>query len=351
MVRDKDYKKLDISKYVEKSFKNSNEKADVDEEKSCKCEENKNLFQKTLFFLKNKNVRNFILFIISLFISLIIGIFIGYSIKKRVFILTPSQSLKLKNISLQQDLFLGYAPTPTKHEIDGKGMVIVDRRNGAKIAYWNDDFQLPIASLTKLVSAYISVKYWDVDQYLTVTQEVDPNLESSAGLKKGESYKVKDLISALLIKSANEAGYTLADHYPGGRKMFVDKMNEFVSLLGLQKTYFFDPVGVDEGNVSTPYELSLITRVVLQNETIREIVGKKNLEIEEKSGRKVELKSTNELLSSPYFFGVKTGLTLKAGPCFVGWYKDPKNDMIIVLLNVSNRFETARMLADRFKRG
>lgn len=282
---------------------------------------------------------------------IVIGVLIGYLISPRIVVLAARNAIG-QEAKVEYEGLVTFGPTPVllEYPLNARGMIVIDRSNGSKLAFWHENDRLPIASLTKLVTAFVALQYWNGDEYIVVTQEVDPSLESSAGLKAGDSYRVEDLIAALLISSANEAGYTLADNYYGGRKKFVEEMNRWVSSVGLNNTHLVDPVGVSSENVSTASELATITRLVLENNKINALVGKKSLEISSSKGKKVELSSTNELLESGNFYGVKTGITLDAGPCLIGWYKDNSNDMIIVLLNASKRFDTVKNLANMLKR-
>jgi len=247
---------------------------------------------------------------------------------------------------------MGHSPIRARKESSlARSMIVIDRQTGSPILTENSTEQMPIASLTKLMTAYIVVHTWEPEVLFTIAVQVDPDAESSAQLPIGATYTRDDLLAALLIRSAAEAGYTFADSYPGGRPAFVAKMNFEAQELGLASTVFVDPVGISELNISTTTDLSMLTRAVLSIAPLPNIVGATAKEICSLSGICTTLENTNTLLSeSKDFYGVKTGYTVKAGPCLVAWYKKGNADFIIVLLYVEgqgtdNRFDVAEELS------
>ena len=243
---------------------------------------------------------------------------------------------------------LGRAPAvPAELSEYARGIIVVDWVTGSVLMQQAEDTQHPIASLTKLVTAQVAMEQWAPNDVLEITVEIDPEVESSAGLIMGEKYTVKDLTTALLVSSAAEAGYTFADSYPGGREAFIARMNAWVAEQGLIKTVLVDPVGMSEENVSTASEIAHIARVVLQNDLISTAVGTTEAElcaVSATAGAEmcVTIQNTNELLfGSEEFVGVKTGYTVKAGPCLVVWYQADGEDLLVVMLNANDRFELA----------
>jgi|GEM_PF-1424544 len=259
-----------------------------------------------------------------------------------------------KSVSGSQpsNLLLGRSPILAQTEKTlARSMIVIDRQTGSQILKENPAIQRPIASLTKLMTAYVVVTTWKPEDTFTISVSVNPDVESSAGLPVGETYTRDELLSALLIESAAEAGYTFADTYTGGRLAFVARMNEEAQTLGMVSTSYVDPVGISEFNISSVADLALLTRAVLLQAPLPNIVSASAKEICSLSGVCTTLESTNKLLSDyNYFYGVKTGYTVKAGPCLVAWYRKEEVDFVIVLLYVEgqgtdNRFDIAEELS------
>lgn len=253
--------------------------------------------------------------------------------------LSGNEMLAGVNEPMPYQYFVSTSPIKSQTEYTAaRSMIVLDRTNNSPILTENPGRVMPIASLTKIMTAYVVVNTWGADETFTIAVAVDPDQESSAGLLIGQTYSRDQLLSALLIESAAEAGYTFADSYVGGRTAFIEKMNATAKELGMASTEYVDPVGIGELNVSTSEELAVLTRAFLANETLAEIVGTASKEICSVQGVCVTLSTTNKLLTDvSNFYGVKTGYTVKAGPCLVAWYKKGDSDFIIVLLYVEGR--------------
>lgn len=248
--------------------------------------------------------------------------------------------------------FLSRSPVrSTKKSTPARSMILVDRASGHKILYDNADTVMPIASLTKLMTAHVVVNTWTAEDQFKILAEVDPKKESSSGLLVGETYTRDALLYALLLESSGEAGYTFADTFTGGRTAFIEKMNATAIELGMDSTSFVDPVGIGEENKSTATAIALLTRALLANKSLAQVVSTSSIEICSVENSCKTLKSTNKLLTeTENFFGVKTGYTVKAGPCLSAWYSDENSDFVVVLLYVRGqgtdpRFEIAKELS------
>ena len=153
---------------------------------------------------------------------------------------------------------------------------VFDITNRETVYAKNVHMQLYPASTTKILTAYLTLKYGNLDDVVTVSSE-NVKLEkdsSNCGLKAGDQISVKDLLYGLLLKSANEAANVLADYISGSTVTFAILMNEEAAALGATNSHFVNAHGLhDDNHYTTVYDLYLIFQSALENETFREICG------------------------------------------------------------------------------
>ncbi|MCX6737881.1 MAG: serine hydrolase [Candidatus Parcubacteria bacterium] len=213
---------------------------------------------------------------------------------------------------------------------------------------------MPIASLTKFLTAYIVLKNYDLNQEVVISQSAVDTEESAGGFSAGEKFTVEQLLHSMLIESSNDAARALAEVM--GERQFVKLMNEEVENIGLKYTHFVDPIGLDpdfpsEGyNYSTANDFAMLIRHIIQESDkdpkiakIFEITRKQKYDIILSNGKfHHEAVSTNKLLKEfPDTFGAKTGQTPIAGQCLLVIMPQPKNGghVINIVLGSSDRFK------------
>ena len=128
----------------------------------------------------------------------------------------------------------------------------------------NADQLLPIASLTKLITAIVARKSINADERVTITKSIMSTYGNTGQFKIGETFRAADLMFPLLMVSSNDAAEALAQDY--GKAKFVAKMNEFVQSIGAYRTYFADPSGLSEKNESTVNDIVIILNWILKND-------------------------------------------------------------------------------------
>ena len=200
---------------------------------------------------------------------------------------------------------------------DARAFEIVNASTGEVLAARNAHEQLPIASLTKLMTVIVALKYLRPDQTVVVPKHVAKVGGSRIPLHTGQQITVDDLLDGALIQSANNAADTLASVASGGNiPLFVSWMNERAQQLGLRDTHFVRADGLDApGHVSSAHDVAVLAQVAMHSSIVRTIVRKRTMPIE--NGRFV-LHTWNDLLGVfPGLIGVKTGHTDKAGWCQV----------------------------------
>lgn len=197
--------------------------------------------------------------------------------------------------------------------------VVIDAKTGKVLWGKRRNAVRPIASTTKIMTAMVALARTDPQEKLVATNYRASLGESLLGLKPGERMTADDLLTALLLVSANDAADTFAARTARSRDAFVAAMNARARSLGLKRTIYGNAVGLDQPRtVSTANELALTARAAMSDPRFAEIVGQSKARLN--SGSKVRrVENRNELVGRYDFVtGVKTGHTMKAGYVLVG---------------------------------
>lgn len=205
---------------------------------------------------------------------------------------------------------------PRAPKVDARAYLVENAATGDVLVSKNANARLPIASLTKLMTVYVALQHLGVDQYVTVSTLATDAGEESAGLKAGERIEVGDLVRAALIQSANDAADALADAAAGGnRALFVSWMNAEAHQIGLTRTHFARPDGLDAPrHYSSARDVTRLAQWAMGLTEVRQAVRLRSSTI---SGGRV-LSTWNDLLGVfPGVVGVKTGHTDDSGWCQV----------------------------------
>ena len=225
--------------------------------------------------------------------------------------------------------------------------------NNTNIIYGkNIHERLEPASLTKVLTAVVALEEGNLDDIITVTNDVNIN-ESGAtlcGLKPGDTLTLNQALHALLIHSANDAANAIAVHLGGSLEGFADLMNQKAVELGATNSHFVNPHGLsDDDHYTTAYDLYLIFNKAIEYEAFREIIHMENYSTvyQDSVGneKEMEFKTTNLFLRGNYkspdkvtVIGGKTGTTNAAGNCLIVLSKDTAgNPYISVILRSKER--------------
>ena len=219
-------------------------------------------------------------------------------------------------------------------ELSAQAAYLYDRTTGTVLLDKNADERHYPASMTKIMTALITLEHANLTDEVTVEQSdldmitVD---SSNAGLKAGEKTTVENLLACLLLPSANESAYTLARHVAGDYQSFVNMMNDKAAELGCTGTHFVNPCGLhDDDHYTTAHDMALILTAASQNADFVRISGSATWDLPETNMNPARtIKNTNLLVnaeSSLHLEGVtcgKTGYTGDAGRCLAaGAFKD-----------------------------
>ncbi len=229
---------------------------------------------------------------------------------------------------------------PAKPSIKASALYLVELKSGRVLLEKDATRRLPPASLTKIMTALIALESAPLQEVVKIDRRalVHP---SSLKFQPGEEFLLRDLLTAMLVSSANDACEAVAWHVGGDADQFVVMMNERARTLGLKNTHFTNACGFDApGHYSTAADLAKLTEQALQEPVFSMMVRTIVRDIASVDGtRKVSLHSTNELLLDPDVNGVKTGYTSKAGRCLIASMFKDGHRLLLVGLNVTDRWE------------
>jgi D-alanyl-D-alanine carboxypeptidase len=219
--------------------------------------------------------------------------------------------------------------------------VVFNVRTGAVLWQRNPARVLPIASLTKMMTALIVVKHAHPGDGVRITPQAVHFSGSGVGLLPlGKRVSVLPLLYGLLLPSGNDAAIALAQHVAGTQNRFIALMNREARQLGLRCTHFTTVSGiVDKGNHSCASDLAFLAHRVLQTPLLAPIVGSRSAIVRFPiKGGKLYLYNNNPLLVADYpgTDGVKTGYTTAAGTCLVATARRGRAWYGVVLLHSAN---------------
>jgi serine-type D-Ala-D-Ala carboxypeptidase (penicillin-binding protein 5/6) len=210
--------------------------------------------------------------------------------------------------------------------------------------------ELPMASLTKIMTALLVVERTRPDEPVRITRAALRYTGSGVGLlPRGKRVRLETLMNGLLLVSGNYAAIALAVHVSGSERRFVALMNRRARRWGLDCTRFASSHGLERGNRSCARDLAVMTRIAMSKPRIRRIARRRQVAFRFPiKGGKLYLTGHNPLmrLGYPGAVGLKTGYTSEAGRCFVGVARRGGRRMGVVLLNSRDPSQHAPKLLD-----
>ena len=223
--------------------------------------------------------------------------------------------------------------------------MLIDLNSGITL-YEMDSFEKNYpASLTKIMTCWLALKYGNLDDVVTVSETALQNLHesgSTSGLMAGEQMRLEDLLYCMMLESANESCNVVAEYISGDVEAFVALMNQTAAELGCIGTHFANPHGLhNEEHYTTAYDISLIVRAAWENEDFRKITTTAHYDLPAtnlQEGR--QLSTTNRLMldtaSSGFYYskaaGIKTGFTTPAQCCLVSTADNGNLNLLAIIL-------------------
>jgi D-alanyl-D-alanine endopeptidase (penicillin-binding protein 7) len=238
------------------------------------------------------------------------------------------------------DLSAGSVPTTRLPKLRSAAVLVKDQRSGELLMVKQADVAMPIASLTKLMTAMVVLDaHLDMDKAITIEEADKDRLRNShSHLLIGTQLTRREALLVALMASENRAARALGRTFPGGVHALVTGMNEKAKALGLSETKFEDPAGLSDGNVSSAHDLSKIVEAACGYPLIGMYSTEPKATIQ--SGRmQLHFVNTNALVRNPHWqIGLsKTGYIEEAGRCLVMQTQLAQRPVLMVLLNSTGK--------------
>ena len=232
--------------------------------------------------------------------------------------------------------------------LTARAAIIMDATSGEVIWDRNGSQPLPPASTTKIMTAILAIESGRLDESVRVSELAAETAPSKINLKPGQRLRLRSLLYALLLNSANDAAGVMAEGLAGSEEDFADLMNAKAREIGATTAHFVNPHGLTApGHHASARDLALIFRYGLRLPTFREVLETRSTEVavESPSIHWISLHSHNRLLSG-YTYPVigKTGYTRPARRCFVGAASQDDRELIIAILGATDLWGDARRL-------
>ncbi len=238
---------------------------------------------------------------------------------------------------------------PDGVSVSAQSAVLIEAESG-KVLYSKDaDARRPMASTTKIMTALIALDRGSLDSVIKIPKEAVGTEGSSVYLVENECLTLRELLYALMLRSANDAATAIAIAIGGSVSGFADMMNQKAEDMELTDTHFENPHGLDsESHYTTARELALITAEAMKNETFREIVSTYKQYLPMNGEPNVRLVVNHNKLLRTYdgCIGVKTGFTKRCGRCLVSAAERDGVTLIAVTLNAPDDWNDHRRMLD-----
>ncbi len=235
--------------------------------------------------------------------------------------------------------------------LSASGVVIVEPSTGNVLFSKQANIRRPMGSLTKLMTALIIVENHDLTELVRVPADVTSVEGSRAYLVPGARYRLGDLLTALLVSSANDAAYTLALYHSGDIPTFVAAMNARAQELGLKDTAYGNVSGLDNAKqYSTPRDIAWLMAYDLRQPELAKRMQMPSARIVSLNGDVHNLQHTHTMLKrDPAVVAGKTGTTDAARECLVSLLDLDGHQYVVVLLHSDERYADLRMILREFR--
>ncbi len=229
---------------------------------------------------------------------------------------------------------------PPAPSVSARAVELVDATSGQVLYAKNPQEELPMASVTKLMTLYLAVRA--IERHKISLQNMVPADESAyriggsqIWLEPGERLSVDQMMKAIAIGSANDAAYALGSYIGGSESAFVDQMNQTAKQLGMTHTHFSNPHGLPQaGHYSSAHDLALLGEQAARMPLLLHYTSMwEDRSIRNGKGGSLWLVNHNRLIRSyPGADGLKTGFTSQAGYCLVATAKRGANRLVVAIL-------------------
>ena len=263
--------------------------------------------------------------------------------RKIIRTLRADRKYQLQNVNYNRSIFQDNNEGGSILQLASSKALIVNQETGETLYAKSIDLPTPIASVTKLMTAMVMLDaHLPMDEYLTISEaDVDMLKGTGSRLRLGTELTRAELLQLALMASENRAASALGRNYPGGLTAFVAAMNAKAMMLGMIRSHFVDPTGLNSANVSTAEDLAKMVRAAYQYPEIRQVTTTASYEVPVYGLRNpVNFVNTNILVrNSDWLIGLsKTGFINEAGRCLVMQAEIGGQPLIIVLLDSYGKY-------------
>lgn len=249
-------------------------------------------------------------------------------------------------VSLLQSLILNMQ---SESKIAAQSYIAVNLSDNSVVLEKNSNKPYPIASITKLMAAVISLENIDMNQKITLREEMLKPLGSSPTLYPGLTLIGKNLLKASLIQSTNDAAEALT--YFLGKEKFLKLMNQKAKELAMEKTVFYDSHGLNPKNISTASDLAKLLSYIYQNhQEILDITRDNDFWLPDRNGWLLKFRNVNNFYPLSSFLGGKAGYLPKAKQTLAGVFRVNGEPIAIVILYSTNRQADTLAILNQLKK-
>ncbi len=232
--------------------------------------------------------------------------------------------------------------------ISSQAGILIDADSGRVLYEKSAYIRRSPASTTKLLTALVAVRQGKLQGEFQVSRGAANVTGSSAHLRAGDRYTLRELLEGMLLRSGNDAAHAVAESVSGTMPEFALRMNEQAVRIGARQTHFVNPHGLTAAHhYTSASDLATIARTALREPEIRRIVASQELTLTPVGGEGRKIRNTNSLLGEYLGAdGAKTGTTSAAGKCLVASATRGGVHLIAVVLKGGDRYGDARRLLD-----
>ncbi len=244
-------------------------------------------------------------------------------------------------------VFGAFAGAPP--DVTAASWILYDETFDKVLAQHDADERRAMASTTKIMTALVALDLPSLNFPVTVSKRAADIGEAEAGLVEGEVLTMQQLLTAMLVRSGNDAAMAVAEGVAGSVEAFVDMMNAKAVALGLENTHFENPHGLDElGHYTTARDLLTMALVAMQNPLFAQLVRTQTVRLPNAPDGTIRVISTTNQLLSTYdgAIGVKTGYTNAAGHVLVAAAERDGRTLYAVVMGSTDSFADAAALLD-----
>lgn len=281
------------------------------------------------------------------------AVFLLQSVKRTVKFRHSFLGLLLCGGLAVSNLLMAAAPKP-QQELAAGSALLIDLKTGQELYASNPDLRLPVASVTKLMTAMVVLDAkLPLDEVLPITIRDTKEMQGVfSRVRIGSEISRREMLHLALMASENRAAASLAHHYPGGHAAFVAAMNAKARALGMRDSHFVEPTGLSEQNVATARDLALMVKAANDYPLIRQFSTDSEATMAfRKPNYTLGFRNTNALVRKPDWEIAlsKTGFTNAAGRCLVMMTSMNRRSVAFVVLGAFGKY-THMADANRLKR-